>query len=220
MAVLTHGERLQTMDTFISHWNAVNLALAPGELALNGPYTLACGFVPHRAAVSDSMEEVVERENLWSVARSDRDRLRGRISARFSQFRAAVTALLPGSTYLVSIPKKPYPASSAGEWSDACTRVASLWALIDANTPPVAGFVPPLTLAGGYARAQFVADADELRDAYETVRERAMDLRMARALREEIYAAPKARMVHYRLAVLGSFAAGNELVLTLPSVTP
>ena len=220
MPVLTIGERLAAMDEFIAHWTAVNAALAPSELTLSGGYTLAGGFVPDRAAVRQSQADVIARENALSIARAVRDELRGRLSGRFKQFRAAVNAFLPETTYLVSIPQKPLPAASAGEWREACTEVVNLWARIDANVPPVAGFVPPLVLAGGYARAQFEADADEMLDAYEDVADRTMDLRLGKALREEIYDGPRARMVQYRLAVLGTIGEPNALLKTLPTVTP
>lgn len=220
MAILTIGERLQAMDEFIAHWTALNAALAPSELALSGGYTLAGGFVPDREAVRQSQADVIARENALSIARAVRDELRGALSGRFKQFRAAVHAFLPESNYLVSIPKKPLPAASAWEWREACTEVATLWERIDANVPPVAGFVPPLLLAGGYARAQFAADADALQDAYENVADRTTDLRLAKALREEVYEGPRARMVQYRLAVLGTLEGGNALLATLPAVTP
>lgn len=197
----------------------MNTELAPGELTLSGGYTLNGGFVPDRQAVADAIKAVVVATNMLSMARSDRDILRDAIGLRFKQFRAALHAFLPGSNYLESIPSKPYPASSAGEWQQATDRLANLWGRIDANSPPVAGFVPPLLLAGGYGRAQFVADADELVSSYEEVSRRTMELQLARALRDETFEGPRARMVQYRMAVLGTFAEGHELIATLPSVT-
>ena len=92
--------------------------------------------------------------------------------------------------------------------------------MIDANSPPVAGYVPPLLLAGGYGRAQFVADADDLAGSYEIVSDRTQELQLARALRDETFEGPRARMVQYRMAVIGTFAEGNSLLATLPAVTP
>src|SRR5688500_4971222 len=119
MAVLAIGEWLSIMDTFRTHWTAVNSELAPGELTLSGGYTLNGGFVPDRQAVADTINAVVVASNMLSVASADRDILRDAIGLRFKQFRAALHAFLPGSTYLESIPAKPYPASSAGEWQQA-----------------------------------------------------------------------------------------------------
>lgn len=216
MGIEPTNEWLETMNRFRAHWSAVNAALSPAELTLNGGYTLAGGFEPDIQEVDNRREAVQDQLNVLSIARADRNILRTALGQRLRQFRSAVNAFLPGSTYLISIPYQPLAGASAGVWKEATDEVAHLWDTINGNVPPVAGFVPPLLLAGGYARADFVADADELSGFYRQVSNATQVMRLTRVDRNRAFLGPRSRMIQYRLAVQGSFPAGHELLLTLP----
>jgi hypothetical protein len=223
MPITGVGSWLPTIDEFMAHWAEVNTALAPAELTLSGGYTLTGdgnGLTDDRVLVDDAIEAVQDQLNLLSNARGVRDLARVAMNPRFVQFRNAIGAFLPNSQYEQSIPATPQFETSPGDWRDAMDDMDHLWGVVNTNTPPVPGFTPPLLLAGGYARATFTTDATALNTAFTSVSTLAQDADQSRAHRDSVFAPVYERLKQYRLAVAAMFGEEDELLATLPALTP
>ncbi len=219
MPITSVGSWLPTIDEFLQHWSDVNAALAPSALTLLGGYARAT-LVTDRAAVETAITDVQTKDNTAQVARGDRDVRRANVKPRFVQFRAAVTGQLPNTKYIPAIPKAPGFTQSPGIWRDALDDMANLWTTINTNNPPVSGFTPPLTLAGGYTILLFTGESGNLKNAFVAVGNAEQGAQMARENRDAVFAPVYQRLKQYRLAVQGIFPAGSALLDSLPSLTP
>lgn len=210
---------LTTIDKFLAHWAAANAALSPGELTLSGGYSRSGApnsLVNDRDVVAAAMEAVQVQTNLLTVAQSARDIARVPLGRRFIQFSSAINAFLPGSRYLQSVPITPQLDQSPGAWHEAMDNLSNLWDAVDANTPPVPGFTPPLVLAGGYDLAAFSADSEALNLSFSSVSTFEQEAEQARAVRNAAFAAVYERLKQYRLVVQALFFKHDEVYKTLP----
>lgn len=210
---------LPVIDEFLQHWLDVDAALAPGALTLSGGYDRA-DLVTDRASVAAAITAVQTRLNTEQTARGDRDVKRAGVQPRFIQFRAGVNAQLPGSRYLPAIPIAPQFKEPAGTWRDRMDDMQSLWTTINVNNPPVAGFTPPLLLAGGYTVLGFTADAAALNTAFTALSSAEQATQLSREQRDAVFAPVYNRLKQYRQAVTATFPAGNPLLDSLPKLTP
>lgn len=219
MPITNVSSWLPTIDEFLQHWSDVNTALAPGALSLSGGYVRAT-LVTDRAAVEAAITDVQSKLNVEQTARGDRDVKRAAIRPRFAQFRAGINAQLPGSRYLPAIPKTPPFNTSAGKWRDALDDMQTLWTTVNANTPPVAGFTPPLVLAGGYNVLTFSTESAAVKAAFVTLAGAEQSTQLSRQQRDAVFAPVYQRLKQYRQAVLATFPATSPLVASLPKLTP
>ncbi len=219
MPITSVASWLPTIDEFIQHWTDVNAALSPGSLTLLGGYGLPT-LTTDRADVATAITDVQTKDNATQVARGDRDVKRASVRPRFPQFRAAINGQLPGSRYLPAIPNTPNFQDSPGKWRDAMDDMQSLWTTINANTPPIVGFTPPLLLAGAYTVATYTLEVAGLKTAFTTLEAADQAGQLARAHRDEVFAPVYQRLKQYRQAVMGTFPADDPLVLSLPRLSP
>lgn len=207
---------LATLDAFIAHWEAVDAALAPGNLNLGGVFGLAELQIA-RADVAAKATLVVHAENDREALSGERDQRRMAAHARIGQFRRLVGALLPGSPYEKSLPEKPLVNAGRNAWETALDRTAGLWADIEADAPP--GAPVPFLVAGGYGLVDFSADALALRNVLTSLTGAEQDLARAIASREEAWKAVYPRLVQFRGAVSAYFPLDHPLVLSLPRLS-
>lgn len=219
MPITGVGSWLPVIDEFLQHWTDVNAALAPGSLTLLGGYSRA-SLVTDRAAVEAAVTDVQNKDNTTQIAREDRDIKRAGVRPRFLQFRAQVNGQLPGTRYIRAIPRTPNFLDSAGKWRDRMDDMQNLWSTINANTPPITGFAPPLTLAGGYLVLTFTTDSAALKASFTAVGNAEQAGQLSRQQRNTVFEPVYQRLKQYRQAVLGTFAAGHPLVDSLPKLTP
>jgi hypothetical protein len=210
---------LPTIDEFVTHWTAVNAFLAPGAFTLSGGYALT-SLQTDRTAVDTAISNVEGLNNLLNTARGDRDIRRAAMLPRLVQFNSAVRGQLPGSRYIKSLSKLPNLGSSPGVWRRAMDDVQNLWTTINANSPPVAGFTPPLVLAGNYAILAFTADNTALDASFTAVEGAEQNDQQGRAQRDAVFAPVYERLRQYRLAILAALPTGNPLLETVPRLTP
>jgi hypothetical protein len=217
MAISSIASYLATMDQFVDHWTAVNASVSPAVLTLQGGYLLA-DFAADRAAIDTAITNVETADNGRQLASADRDLKKGSARSRLGQYRATVTGVLAGTPYVNTLPLLPPFKNPAGPQLKALDDMANGWDRI--NTDTIAGFTPPLLLAGAYALAGFTTELAALRAAFIAATNGEDDSRQARALRNALLAPAKARMVQYRSAVKGILPAGDPLLNTIPAVTP
>lgn len=206
---------LDLIDEFIQHWTDANAALAPGSIVLPGGYTLAT-FSADRAALALAMDDVVGKSNTLSIARTNRDLKQAAVALRFKQFRAAVLALLPDSRYVDAIPPTPQLAEPDGAWRKLMQDLRDLWTAINLNNPPITGFTPPLTLAGGYSILLFQGDQSQVNLAMDDAGKALQPLRIARTARDDQFEALYRRMKQYRQIIGAQFAPTSPVLLSLP----
>ncbi len=209
---------LQKLDEFLAHWPLVNTALG-SPLALQGNYLVA-NLTTDRGAVNTQLNAVVTAENSRQSAIADRDTRRASLRERFRQFNQAVRAFFPNSTYAAQLPRIPGLSHPMGVWAKAMQDVAEIWNAINAITPVPPGAPIPLTLVGGYTRANFLTDQTAMLAAFTSVESSALALENAQLTRDQIWLPIYERLKQYRLAVQARFAAGAALLESLPSITP
>lgn len=219
MPITTLGSWLPTIDAFIAHWVAVDAFLSPAQFTLAGGYDVSA-LQLDRAALAVQLAEVQASLNLRSMASVDRDLKRASLNERVLQFKAGVRALLPGSRYLVSLPLMPYFRSSAGRWREMLDDVLNLWTAIDANSPAVPGFTPPLVLGGGYGLAAFTAEKAALEAALTMVTTLDQNLEQMREMRRALFRPVFEKLKEYRLGVVSGLPPGAPLLRSVPRLTP
>ena len=219
MAIEKLTDWISMLDEFLQSWAQVDAALAPNTLKLIGPYVRA-NLVADRTAVAAAFADVQAKLNAVQSGRGDRRNKTRALQTRFVQFRATMTGQLPGSAYSLSLPLTPQYDDPPGVWIDRTEAAANLWAKVNANNPPVAGFVPPLLLAGGYALADFTAESALVRDAFAALSNAEQTLQVTRSQRDLTLAAVRARLIQYRKAAVGALGAGHPAVLSLPKLSP
>lgn len=219
MAITSVGSWLPVIDEVIAHWMAVNAFLAPGQLILSSNTTLGV-LQTKRADLAAQLAEVQAKLNSRTIASSDRDIKRMAMRAHLQQFKAAARGQLPRSRYLVSLPVLPQLGAAPGSWRTVMDEVANLWAAINANTPAVPGFTPPLVLGGPYPLATFLAERAALEAAFSAVATTEQNLQQAREMRDEAFEWIYQKLLEYRLAVIGGLPAGHALLASIPRITP
>jgi hypothetical protein len=219
MPITNVGSWLPTIDEFITHWTAVNAFLSPDELTLSDGYDLSSLQIG-RTAVAGALSDVQTKLNLRTTAAGDRDLKRAAMRERMVQFRSGVRAQLPGSRYLASLPKLPGFTASPGKWRDVLDDILNLWTTINANSPAVPGFTPPLVLGGPYAVAAFSTQKTALDVAFTAVATTDQNLQQSRELRDSIFKPIYAKLKEYRLGVVGGLPPGNPLLDSIPRLTP
>jgi hypothetical protein len=205
------------IDSVLAHWAHVDAALAPGALTLRGGFGRAA-LKAGRDGLEALSVEVVVAENGREMASARRDLLKGPLYERLRQFRAAVLGLLPGTAHAAALPRLPGQRAREQALLRVLDDAYAIWSRADAAPPP--GFAGPLVLSGGYGRGAFEADVAALREAYAGVTAAVEAERFARRRRAGAAAPIWGRLVEYRRAVSGAFAAGHPLIGSLPAISP
>lgn len=218
MPIAGIGSWLNTIDEFATHWVALNNFLS-ANFALFGGYKQA-DLVADRAAVAAKIDAVAAAAATRAVAQGDRDVKRANLGPRFTQFNASVRGTLPGTSYTVNLPTTPSARDAIGVWENAGTEVKTRWTAINANSPAIVGFTPPLKLAGGYTLANFNTELAALLTTFSTWQADDELVELAIADRNATFAPVYQRMKQYREAALSVLPPGNALIASLPSLTP
>lgn len=219
MAITNVGSWLPAIDEAITHWSAVNAFLAPGELVLSANYKLSV-LQADRTALAARLADVQDKLNDRTIASADRDIKRSTMREHLLQFKACVRGHLPRSRYLVSLPDLPHLGAAPGAWYTVMDEVSNLWEAINANSPPVPGFTPPLVLGGPYPIATYLTEKAALEAAFTLVATAEQNLQQSRVLRDEIFEVIYRKLLEYRQAVVGGLPTGHALLASIPRITP
>lgn len=219
MPITGLGSWLPTIDEFLTHWQQVNDLLGLNPLVLSGVYARS-NLVTDRATLAANFADVQAKDNLRQTAAGDRDVKRTVVRPRMLQFGPAVRGFLPRSRYLPSIPRTPRFEDSPGIWRNRMDDMSSLWTTINANSPPVQGFTPPLALSGPYLVAAFNTDAAALSTAFTALETADQNAQLSREQRDQTFGPIYEWLKQYRLVVVATFTAGHPLIDSLPKLTP
>ena len=217
MAFSNLSEVVPTVNAFLAHWGEVNAALGGGPLVLPGSYSVA-SLTADRNTLNTLFTDVVVADNERQIAAAARDLRRAALRERLRQFRGVVQGMLAGSVYVRALPKLPATNAKEQDFLRAMDDMRDLWNRINAGPP--AGFAPPLLLVSGYAAATFALDVAALRTQYADLTSADEAASFARKIRDVLIATVKTRLIQYRKAVAGTFAAGSALIESLPAVSP
>jgi hypothetical protein len=202
-------------DQFLTHWAQVNTALAPRALTLSKGYTRA-NLQTDRDSFAALTTTLTDADNNVQGARARRKTEQNALKERLRQFRNAVLSQLPGSEAAAQLPLIPSATAATSHWAKAFDDMASIWLKIE--TAPPAGFTGPLLLADSYARAAFVIDLAALKATYTALTAAEGSATLQRKTRTTQAKALRTRLVAYRKAVVGAFAAGHPLLASLPGL--
>jgi hypothetical protein len=207
-----------TINAFLSHWEAVNLALgAGGPLVLPGGAAIAT-LTGHRDSLQTLAASVQGELNDREIASASVDLATAGLLEKLGEFNRKVRGFLGQTPFVRALPLAPQGGSSEQVIVTALDDMATLWTKINAATIP--GFTPPLLLLGGYAVAPFSTALAALKVDYQTYQDAGQDLKLAREQRNDVQDVARAVLRDYRAAVLGSFAPTDALVASLPDLTP
>jgi len=208
---------LPTMTGFMEHWTLVNAFLSPGALTLQGGYALI-DFTSDKNTLQAAVTAIELLDNAREGAATDRDTKKSSLRGKHVQFRAAVSAHLPGTMYQNMLPTlSPFTANES-RFLRPLDDMANLWSRINTDTIP--GFTGPLLLPGAFTLANFNTALAALRTAYHTATNTEIDSRAGRGTRDVLLPPDRERMRQYRKAVVATLPAGNALLLSIPALTP
>lgn len=212
------GEFPPKMQEFISHWTAVNVALGASPLVLKGGYPLAT-FTTDRTAIVTAIDAIVPLENTFQSVSADLDIKKTAIKTRLLQFRNLVNGLFMGTIYPKQLATLPGFSVAESKFLKPFVDMQNVWAVINADVT-MAGFTPPLLLAGGYLKATFDTDLTAVRTAYIAVENARLAASRARDVRDALLLPAYDRMKQYRVIAVGRLPEGSPLLATIPAITP
>jgi len=221
MPIVGHGTWLPTIDEYGSHWDAANVELGATpatDVKLKGNYTRA-NFASDRNALEVQIIAISGLENNRQILADQRDIQKAALKKRLSQFRAGVACYLDETPYVGALPLLPNFGSAESIFLEPFDDMANLWDKIndDVTTP---GWTGPLTLAGGYALAQFVVDLAALRATYVGLTDAEKDLQLGRGKRDGLFKPIYKRLKQYAGAVGNKFDEESSIFTSVPALTP
>ena len=217
MPLTSIGSYPPAMQEFITHWTAVNATLGATPLVLRGGYAVAT-LTADRTALVASITGVTAADNTAQTAAGNLYAAKLAIRPRLPQFRKIASALLGGTGYLKAFPNSLNVTAVESRFIDPLEDMKSVWTNINADTT-VAGFTPPLLLAGGYTLAQFTTELAALRTAFLTAKTAAENAKITRKNRDTLLRPIEQRLKQYREMILGRFD-GTGFVASLPALSP
>jgi hypothetical protein len=221
MPITSIGSYLTTANAIDAHWTDVNadrVANTLTPLVLPVLYSLA-DFQDDRDALQATLIAHEDLENAMQLAIGDRDAQKENVRERLRQFRAAGKLYFAGSSYLQATPTMPLMNTNESRFLRPLNDMASLWTRLNAETG-IAGFTPPLLLAGGYSAAGFAADLTTLRANYMAVTNADSDLDIARKQRDVQLGSIRERIQKYRTAIEFEYGPGHPFTESLPDLSP
>ena len=226
MAIVGPSSYIPSINEFLPHWAAVDLARGSKGLTVRisghanpvGRSELF-GWRDDLAAYAAGIEDQILDRDLTS---SRVKILRGELHDRLNQFNRKARSLLTRTEFAQNLPKVPALNSGESRIFLALNEMNSLWKRVNeaAASGEIPGLEQPLTLLGGYENAQFDAALGKLRVAYEQILQHEQGLRLTRTRRNLVQDKVYATLREYRVAVRGEFAESDALVLTLPRLNP
>lgn len=217
MPITTPDTYPPVMQAFIDHWTAVNSAISPTVLSLQGGYVVAT-FTTDRTAIVNGLGAVIVADNGRQGAKATLDIRKAAMRIRLAQFRGMVLAILPGTKYASMLPTLPRVDAAESKFLAPFTDAANVWLQINTDTIP--GFTGPLLLAGGYTLANFNSDITAMRGEYIAYTQALNNASGSRANRDLLLAPAFQRMKQYRLAAPGILPTGSALLATIPALSP
>ena len=218
MPISSIGSYVPTINSFVTHWSAANVALgAGGPLVLNGPVAIAdlsdLGDVLQAFALS-----IAGKLNDVEISRQNMELSKLAVLNRLGEFNRKVRGFLGHTAFVTALPLVPGSTAGSGTILAGLDDMTTLWAKINAATIP--GFTGPLLLLNSYALAPFSTDLTALKTAYATLQAADQEVTLERERRNVAQVKAYNVLLDYRKAVLGTFDPLDALVASLPKLSP
>lgn len=207
-----------TINAFITHWNQVNAEVG-SAVKLEGGFGLA-ELMALRGQLEAAIADVAQKDSAKEAATLQKDMLLTSIRDRAKQFRAALASQMPSSPHMKALPSLPTFTAAPNLQMHALDGMMAIWQAIDANTPAIPHFEPPLVLGGGYGRGNAFTDITSLRTAFNAFTNTSQEAQRARTLRTELMQTTAKRLRQYRQAALAFLPTNSSLLGSLPLVAP
>ena len=207
---------VSTTEAFLTHWLACDTALGVGhEISVTGGVVRAGLQTLLNALVAKRIElqaDLIDEE----IARSDVELRKQALLLRANQFNDRIRGAFAGTKWERVL--KPVPAfnDAQSKFTDPLGAMARLWRRINADPATPAA----VTLQGGYAEAQLVADIAALKAAFTTWTAAGVDAKISLEDRNDLQDAIHPILKDYRSAMPTYFVAGHALTDSLPALTP
>ncbi len=222
MPITNNASYIPTMNSFLAHWNQVNVVM-PAPLLIKvegvtGPVG-AGEFVLQRANLHDSFLEVIDKLNDGEIARGDITIKKPALLLWLNEFVGLLEVYYQGTPFLNARPKVPNVTDGQDRFLTPMYDMLSLWVKLNAGSAPD-GLTLPLELSDGTLVADAQAAVAALATSYLSEKMQVQNVSLARSKRDLSKAKAYAMMKAYRVAVASRCAQHPELVDTLPALSP
>ncbi len=214
-------ELIQKINRITTHWSAVNAAFPqkpltiPSSTIVPGGLTLA-QLTALSTAISADFTHVVSIENAQQDAQTRRNDARKALLPLIKLFRKTVTGYLPDSTYAKQLPETPPVGANDRLFEDTGDDIASLWAVINADTAQ--DITRPLVLSDGTDLAGFQALLSTVKATNAALPVAKETARQVRATRDEKVKRAIAALGRYRKVAQVFLPPNHPLLATLPTL--
>lgn len=198
------------------HWEHVENDI------LGHPFPLSDGtsretFLDYLEQYQTAYQSARTARNSLVMALFLRDKRKESLAWVIPNFRAALRYQLSGTSFAGSIPLQPRKVDTETVFLRAYDKLAHLWEQVNAE-PAQGQFTPPLTLAGGMTLQGLRDEIAALREEYLAVKQAELDLKLARAQRDDAYRALRTRMRLLREALAAHLGPDHYMVAATPRI--
>ena len=222
MAISGNSTYIPTMDEFLAHWGLCNAALGASPLVVVPPgkaLVNVAAFDGQRTGLLVAQTAVQSALNDREIARGDINLKKTALLARLNEFNHVMDAFYQGTKFYAA---KPYaPSATMGQEGITAPLIdmMTLWEKMNAGPAP-AGVTLPLRLSDNYDQGQMASEISALQFAYRAERTAEQDVTTDRAQRNKLQDAAYEVMKAYRQTVPARLANNQQLVDTMPRLTP
>ncbi|WP_395091361.1 hypothetical protein [Armatimonas sp.] len=207
-----------TLGNVASHWERVNVSLAPDALELKGGYSLS-NLVADQINITTLVQKVDAAVLILATLARRRDQLKTKLRPRLTQFRGAVKSALDGTPFAKTLPTLPLATADMAGTLKPFTEMDTLWQKINVAVGDEA-ISGGLKLAGGYTLPNFQQELVALQDVYKQISLQEQGLAVDRRTRDTLRTELVTRLRQYKNAVVAHFEAAHPLLTTVPSLYP
>lgn len=219
MPIHDNASYISTINEFLPNWADVNTALPPTKPLILKTGLTRAGLITLRDGLQTQLDLVQEELNDVEIASEALKQKRQALLARLNEFNGVIDAFYEGTTFQTARPLAPGIGEGEEKFTEPLRDMKSLWAKLNAAPAPT-GVTLPLELDGEYDLADFTAELQELRDAFEAVAVAEQDLKLERLTRDAQFKVIYEALRLYRLAVPARLPNNEVLLAALPRLTP
>ena len=214
MAAISSAEDIQPILHRLSlHWSEVETEIGRSFM-LKDEYS-RIQLDADKKELDDALDAIMEPDNEAERGAALREKLRKPLLIRFDEIKNAVNSSISNPVHAAALPGKPSPHASGTVTLKAFADLAELWGKINTDTTLPAS-ERPLTVVGGYNRANFEADVAALKAAFDAIGDAHHEATQSRKDRDALVPSLLPRLTQYRARVNSLLPAGHRLLATLP----
>ena len=232
MALVNNSSYIPSANEFRAHWAQVDTLLAPGQFVLpEEPGIIPPGFnlsglTALRDLLLGNLQTVQDKLNGVQISSGGIRLAKAKIYKRLGLFLDVVDGYYSSTDFFPARPEAPGIDAGEERFVGPLRDMLSLWARLNAGVAP-AGITLPLVLNEGTPQvpvlvtlAQFTTGLEAMQQRYADHKTEEQSLLLARTRRDKTMKSIRAVLVKYRAAVVSKIAGDEELIATIPRVTP